>query len=96
MDFFEKFVDPNVKNRLTKLVQDPFVRIQYRDAIKLLQDEIKLDPSKWQYPNVVFGTDLQTEHERWLAEKKFNSCTSHTPLPLTDHSLHHSFRCLRA
>jgi asparaginyl-tRNA synthetase len=30
------------------------------------------DPSKWQYPSVVFGSDLQTEHERYLAEKVFD------------------------
>ena len=32
-----------------------------------------MDPSKWQFPEVEFGTDLATEHERWLAETKFNS-----------------------
>ena len=31
-------------------------------------------PAKWQFPDVEFGTDLATEHERWLAETKFNSC----------------------
>ena len=29
------------------------------------------DPSKWQYPSVSFGSDLQTEHERYLAEVVF-------------------------
>ena len=74
IDFFEKYVDKEIKVRLNKLVQQPFVKIPYRDAIKLLQEEIKKDPSKWQYPDVTFGTDLQTEHERWLAETKFNCC----------------------
>ena len=36
--------------------------------------EISKDPSKWQFPDVEFGTDLATEHERWLAETKFESC----------------------
>ena len=31
------------------------------------------NPSKWQFPEVEFGTDLATEHERWLAETKFDS-----------------------
>lgn len=74
IDFFEKYADKEIKIRLNKLVQQPFVKIPYRDAIKLLQEEIKKDPSKWQYPDVKFGTDLQTEHERWLAETKFNCC----------------------
>jgi asparaginyl-tRNA synthetase len=73
-DFFEKFLDKTVRERLNKLIHEPFVKIPYRDAIKLLQDEIQKDPSVWKYPDVQFGTDLQTEHERWLAEKKFNSC----------------------
>jgi hypothetical protein len=37
----------------------------------MLQEEIKKDPSAWQFPEVVFGTDLQTEHERWLCEVRW-------------------------
>lgn len=74
IDFFHKFVDKNLVNKLSKLISQPFVRIPYREAILLLQQEIAKDPSKWQYPHVEFGTDLQTEHERWLAEKHFQSC----------------------
>jgi aspartyl/asparaginyl-tRNA synthetase len=39
-------------------------RIEYGAAVELLQGEIAKDPSKWAYPDVSFGTDLQTEHER--------------------------------
>ena len=74
MAFFEKFMDATLRQRLDKLVSQPFVRIAYKDAVKLLQAEIALDPSKWQFPEVSFGTDLATEHERWLAETKFKSC----------------------
>jgi len=72
--FFEKFYDKTLTSRLSDVVGKPFVRISYKDAIKLLQDEIEKDPSLWQFPEVKFGTDLATEHERWLSEKKFNSC----------------------
>jgi asparaginyl-tRNA synthetase len=72
--FFQKFYDPNLKVRLQKLVSEPFARCSYREAIGYLQEEIAKDPSKWQFPEVEFGTDLATEHERWLAETKFNSC----------------------
>jgi len=34
-----------------------------------LQREIAKDRSAWRYPDVRFGTDLATEHERWLAEE---------------------------
>jgi len=74
LTFFNQFYDKGLKERLDKLVKTPFVRCSYRDAIKYLQEEISKDPSKWQYPDVEFGTDLATEHERWLAETKFNSC----------------------
>ena len=39
----------------------------------MLQEEIAGDRSKWEFPDVEFGTDLASEHERWLAEKKFDS-----------------------
>mmetsp|Transcript_6370 Transcript_6370/g.13779 ORF Transcript_6370/g.13779 Transcript_6370/m.13779 type:complete len:592 (-) Transcript_6370:106-1881(-) len=73
LTFFGKFFDKGLKARLEKLVSKPFVRVAYRDAVKYLQEEIAKDPSKWQFPEVEFGTDLATEHERWLAETKFDS-----------------------
>ena len=57
---FEKFMDKNLTNRLKKLVSEPFVRLPYRDAVVLLQEEIAKDPSKWQYPEMKFGTDFST------------------------------------
>jgi len=74
LNFFAKFYDKELKTKLEKVVNKPFVRCAYRDAIEYLQEEIAKDPSKWQFPEVEFGTDLATEHERWLAETKFNSC----------------------
>lgn len=74
LDFFQQFMDKNLKTRLQDLVDKPFARVSYTEAIALLQEEIRKDPTKWAYPDVHFGTDLQTEHERWLAETKFQSC----------------------
>lgn len=71
--FFAKFFDKGLQARLEKLVERPFARVSYRDAVGFLQEEIAKDPSKWQFPEVEFGTDLATEHERWLAETKFDS-----------------------
>lgn len=73
LTFFNNFYDKQLLTRLNKLVDTPFERVTYRDAIKYLQEEISKDPSKWQFPDVEFGTDLATEHERWLAETKFES-----------------------
>jgi asparaginyl-tRNA synthetase len=74
LQFFQKFFDKGLMERLQALVEKPFVRLPYKEAIALLQEEIAKDPSKWKYPKVEFGTDLATEHERWLAEKKYGSC----------------------
>jgi asparaginyl-tRNA synthetase len=38
-----------------------------------LQEEIAKYPSKWQFPDVEFGTDLATKHGRWLAKTKFDA-----------------------
>jgi asparaginyl-tRNA synthetase len=73
LKFFQGFYDKGLQERLQKLVEQPFVRISYREAVSILQQEIAKDPSKWQFPEVEFGTDLATEHERWLAETKFES-----------------------
>jgi asparaginyl-tRNA synthetase len=74
LDLFVKFVDKDLLAKLSTLMNQPFVRVTYRDAIVLLQQEIAKNPQAWQYPHVTFGTDLQTEHERWLAETHFKSC----------------------
>lgn len=73
LKFFGQFYDKELLGRLEKVVSQPFVRVAYRDAIAYLQEEIAKDPSKWQFPEVEFGTDLATEHEKWLAETKFES-----------------------
>jgi asparaginyl-tRNA synthetase len=73
LSFFAGFYDKQLMERLETLVHKPFARVSYRQAIEYLQEEIAKDPSKWQFPDVEFGTDLATEHERWLAEQKFNS-----------------------
>jgi asparaginyl-tRNA synthetase len=74
LQFFQKFYDKNLINRLQNVIEKPFIRLQYSNAIELLQKEIQKDPSQWIYPNLCFGSDLNTEHERWLAEKHFQSC----------------------
>jgi asparaginyl-tRNA synthetase len=73
LQFFQKFFDPDLTQRLADLVQQPFARVPYRDAVAYLREEIAKDPEAWQFPDVEFGTDLATEHERWLAETKFRN-----------------------
>jgi asparaginyl-tRNA synthetase len=75
MRFFNDMYDKTLLERLNALVNVPFARVTYAEAVELLKEEISKDRSKWQFPDVDFGTDLSTEHERWLAETKFKAPT---------------------
>ena len=66
MEFFNNFVDKGLKERLNNVVNSEFKRITYTDAIDLLSKSEK----QFDYP-VSWGTDLQTEHERYLTEEVF-------------------------
>jgi asparaginyl-tRNA synthetase len=66
MDFFEKFINPDVKNRLETLVNSDFNRVTYTEAIDLLKKSGKI----FEYP-IERGIDLQTEHERYICEEVF-------------------------
>src|ERR1700704_4563696 len=63
---FAKFVDKELLSRLDFLVDRPFQRISYTEAIDLL----KKSGEKFEFP-VEYGLNLQSEHERWLTEKHF-------------------------
>jgi len=62
--FFNQRVDKTVISRLESVVNNDFERMEYTDAIKILENSNK----KFEYP-VSWGTDLQSEHERYLAEE---------------------------
>jgi asparaginyl-tRNA synthetase len=64
MAFFQQRVDKDVLNRLNALVDSTFVRMDYTDAIEILQKSGK----KFEFP-VEWGVDLSSEHERYLAEE---------------------------
>lgn len=66
LEFFNKFIDKGLLERLNNVVSAPFERVTYTDAIELLKKSGK----KFEYP-VEWGHDLQTEHERYLTEEHF-------------------------
>ncbi len=68
MAFFEKFIEPGVIDKVTKIVESEFKRITYTEAIDILEKS----GEKFDFP-VKWGIDLQTEHERYLTEKHFNA-----------------------
>ena len=66
MNFFNQFVDKELLNRLHHVMTSDFGRVTYTEAIKLLEPH----NDSFEYP-VHWGSDLQTEHERYLTEVVF-------------------------
>ena len=70
MKFFEERIEKGVIARLQQMVEQPFVRVDYTDAVKILETSGK----KFEFP-VYWGADLQSEHERFLTEEHFKQPT---------------------
>ncbi|HEV8061719.1 MAG TPA: asparagine--tRNA ligase [Gemmataceae bacterium] len=68
MKFIVERVDKEAVTRLEGILNKPFLRVSYTEAIDILQKS----GQTFEYP-VTWGVDLQAEHERYLTEKKFNS-----------------------
>ncbi len=64
LEFFNKFFDNSLLERLRALIDVPFARITYTEAIRLLESSGR----SFEYP-ISWGSDLQTEHERYLCEE---------------------------
>ena len=63
IDFFDKFVEKGLKEKLNKVVNSKFVRITHKDAITLLK-EAKVD---WEF-KPEYGEDIAKEHEKYITE----------------------------
>ncbi|GAB6170872.1 asparagine--tRNA ligase [Paradesulfitobacterium aromaticivorans] len=75
MAFCNNFIDKGLFERLHNIVNSDFGRVSYTEAIEILQKS----KVEFSYP-VEWGSDLQTEHERYLTEKVFNK-----PVFVTDY-----------
>lgn len=75
LEFLNKMYDNELIERLKFVIDNPFERLTYTQAIEIL---LKVD-QKWEFP-VFWGVDLQAEHERFLVEKHFKK-----PVILTDY-----------
>ena len=75
MEFFNKFIDTGLFDKLDNVLNSDFGRITYTDAIK----ELEKVNDKFEFP-VHWGTDIQTEHERYLSEVVFKK-----PVFVTDY-----------
>ncbi|MDU4025892.1 MAG: asparagine--tRNA ligase [Anaerococcus sp.] len=75
MEFFNKFIDEELFDRLDQVRNKDFARVTYTEAIEKLQESGK----EFEFP-VEWGMDLQTEHERYLSEEIVNG-----PVFVTDY-----------
>jgi asparaginyl-tRNA synthetase len=66
--------------KLKFVLENDFVRVTYTEAIDILENSKPNKKGKFKYPVKGFGTDLQSEHERYLVEKHFRK-----PVILTDY-----------
>lgn len=66
MEFFNKFVDKGLIERLRHVVDSDFAHVTYTEAVELLEKQ----NDKFEY-KISWGADLQTEHERCLTEEIF-------------------------
>lgn len=75
MEFFNKRIDDSVLETADNIINNQFERVTYTEAIALLEKAKR----KFEYP-VNWGLDLQSEHERYLAEELFKK-----PVIVTDY-----------
>lgn len=66
MNFFNQFIEKGLFDKLNNVLNNDFDRLTYTEAIDILEKSGK----KFEYP-VKWGIDLQSEHERYLAEEHF-------------------------
>jgi len=66
LEFLNKMYDDGLIERLKGILTESFVRLSYTDAV----DVLKKSNAKFEFP-VDWGTDLQSEHERYLVEKHY-------------------------
>jgi asparaginyl-tRNA synthetase len=76
LQFFDKFIENGLIDKLQNVIAAPFAHITYTQAIDIL----KKAPKKFEFP-VEWGVDLQSEHERYLAEEHFKKPTIITDYP---------------
>jgi asparaginyl-tRNA synthetase len=78
LEFFNQRIDNTVLETLEHVVNSPFERVPYTEAVRLLERAVDRG-QRWEFP-VSWGVDLQAEHERYLTEQVFNR-----PIIVTDY-----------
>ncbi len=69
MKFFAERIEKTAIDRLRHVIDKPFLRVTYTEGVRILEDAIRKG-RKFEYP-IKWGSDLQSEHERFLTEEHF-------------------------
>jgi asparaginyl-tRNA synthetase len=77
--FLNKMIDRTLIDRLKSVVETEFVRLDYTEGIRILQQAIR-DGRKFEFP-CEWGDDLASEHERYLVEEHFKKPVIMTHYP---------------
>ncbi len=75
MQFFNKWIEPGIIEKVEKVIKTPFIHMTYTEAV----DALIASKKSFEFP-VSWGVDLQTEHERYLTEELHNG-----PVIVTDY-----------
>ncbi len=75
MEFFNKWIEPGIIEKVQNVINTPFVHMTYTEAV----DALIASKKNFEFP-VSWGVDLQTEHERYLTEELHNG-----PVIVTDY-----------
>ncbi len=78
LDFLNNMYDKELYERLNFVVNNDFKRLTYTEGVKILEEAVS-NGHKFEFP-IGWGTDLQSEHERYLVEQHFKK-----PVILTDY-----------
>lgn len=79
LEFLNKMIDKTLIERLKSVVSGSFVRLEYTEGIKILEEAVK-NGHKFEFP-VSWGIDLASEHERYLVEQHFKKPVIMTGYP---------------
>lgn len=79
MEFFNTMIDKTLLDRLNHVLNSEFKKMAYTEGVEILKKAVK-DGHKFDNPNIEWGMDLQSEHERYLTEEVVKG-----PLFLTDY-----------
>ena len=79
LEFLNKMIDKSLLDRLNSVVSEEFVRLEYTEGIRILEEAVK-NGHKFEFP-VSWGMDLASEHERYLVEQHFKKPVIMTGYP---------------